>query len=95
MSPRNLFLCLTILGTLGTFAAPSVAEAKCFAFRGLDLRVCVDGDGNASRRTAVDVCERVSSESCSVSGYSGSCRTSGDTHCYDSTGTEQRSIESD
>ena len=55
----------------------------------------VDGDDNAARRAATAVCERVSSEDCSISGYSGSCTRSSSVHCYDAAGEEQRSIESD
>jgi hypothetical protein len=74
---------------------PGVAEAKCFAFRGQTLRVCVDGDDNASRRAATAVCERVSGASCSVSGYSGSCQRSSSVRCYDARGQEQRSLQSE
>ncbi len=76
-------------------ALPGVAEAKCFAFRGQTLRVCVDGDNNASRRAATEVCERISGERCSVSGYSGSCQRSSSVRCYDARGQERRSIESE
>lgn len=74
---------------------PAVAEAKCFAFRGEDIRVCVDGDDNAARRRASQVCEGVVGHSCSISGYSGECRRSSSVRCYDQAGEEQRSIESD
>jgi len=74
---------------------PSVAAAKCFAFRGEDLRVCVTGDDNAARRRASEVCEGVVGHACSVSGYSGECRRSSSVRCYDEAGEERRSIESD
>ncbi|MFO0693733.1 MAG: hypothetical protein U0230_09285 [Polyangiales bacterium] len=76
-------------------AAPPVAQAKCFGFRDSDVRVCVPGNDNAARRRASEVCEEVTGSSCSVSGYSGECRRSGSTRCYDAAGTEQRQIESD
>lgn len=76
-------------------ATPLVAEAKCFGFRGLDIRVCVDGDDNAARRRATAVCDRVSDEECSISGSSGECRRSSSVRCYDGSGEEQRHIESD
>lgn len=77
------------------WVVPAVAEAKCFAFRGEDIRVCVAGDDNAARRRASEVCEEVVGHSCSVSGYSGECRRSSSVRCYDEAGEEQRSIESD
>lgn len=83
-----------LLGGL-LLALPATAEAKCFAFRGEEIRVCVDGDDNAARRRASEVCEGVVGHACSVSGYSGECRRSGSVRCYDHTGAEQRSLESD
>jgi len=72
----------------------STAEAKCFGFRGKNIRVCVEGHDNAARRQATDVCEDVTGESCSVSGDSGStCQSSSSVKCYDADGNEQRRIE--
>lgn len=90
---KHLFVgALTVLAMAG---GASVAEAKCFAFRGQDIRVCVDGDDNAARRRATNVCSQVTDSTCSISGYSGECRRSGSTRCYDGSGEEQRHIESD
>lgn len=76
--------------------APSVAEAKCFGFRGQSIRVCVEGHDNGARRTATDVCENVTGDDCSISGDSGSrCQTSSSVTCYDASGNEQRRIELD
>ncbi len=90
---QSRFIALFVL--VGVFAAPALAEAKCFAFRGEDIRVCVDGDDNAARRRAAEICEGVVERACSVSGYSGECRRSSSVRCYDAQGEEQRSIESD
>lgn len=89
------FSLASIAAALLLTVVPSLAEAKCFAFRGMSIRVCVDGDNNAARRAATEVCERVSSESCSISGYSGSCQRSSSVRCYNAQGQEQRSIESE
>lgn len=88
------FSALVIAAAL--MAAPTVAEAKCFGFRGKDIRVCVEGHDNSARRTATNVCESVSGEDCSISGDSGStCQRSSSVRCYDSDGNEQRRIELD
>lgn len=94
---RSMKNSLTALGlaAFALLATASVAEAKCFGFRGLDIKVCVDGDDNAARRAATAVCEDVTGGSCSIAGYSGECRRSSSVRCYDAAGDEQRSIESD
>lgn len=83
-----------VLGSILGVSTP-VAEAKCFGFRDSDVRVCVPGNDNAARRRASEVCEDVTGSSCTVSGYSGECRRSSSTRCYDESGAEQRQIESD
>jgi hypothetical protein len=88
--PLGSFLIAAALTVL-----PNVAEAKCFAFRGQTIRVCVDGDNNASRRAATEICGRISGQPCSVSGYSGSCQRSSSVRCYDARGQERRSIDSE
>ncbi len=85
----------SLLFVVALTVEPCVAEAKCFGFRGQTIRVCVDGDQAASRRTAIAVCERVSGQSCSIAGYSGSCQRSSSVRCYDAGGREQRSIQSE
>ncbi len=75
--------------------APSTADAKCFAFRGNDVRVCVDGDDNAARRRATEVCETVTGGACATTGYSGACRRNGTVRCYDAAGEERREVQSD
>ena len=82
---------LIILSMSFFFAAE--ANAKCFAFRDLDLKVCVDGD--AARKAAVEVCEDVSKKDCKISGSSGECRPSGDKKCYDKDGKEQKHLKAD
>jgi hypothetical protein len=71
------------------------ASADCFAFRDLDLKVCIEGDDNAARKKAEEVCEEVSDEKCSISGSSSECRESGSKKCYDESGDEQKHIKVD
>ena len=82
-----------ILALCSLFVAE--AQADCFGFRDLDIKVCVEGDDNAARSKAEDVCEEVTGESCSISGTSGECRESGDKKCYDENGDEQKHIRVD
>ncbi|MBX3249836.1 MAG: hypothetical protein KF901_21845 [Myxococcales bacterium] len=85
-----------LLTALALVTLPSAVEAKCFGFRGKNIRVCVDGNDNAARRRATSVCESVTGESCSISGDSGSsCRRSSSVRCYDGGGNEQRDITVD
>ena len=85
-----------MLGLGLTLGAAATAEAKCFGFRGKDIRVCVEGHDNAARRQATSVCEDVTDGSCSISGDSGStCQRSSSVRCYDASGDEQRRIELD
>ena len=90
-------LLIVLVALISGFAVSSQAEAKCFAFRGQSIRVCIEGHDNSARHAAEDVCESVTGESsCSVSGDSGSrCQSSGSIQCYDSDGDEQRRIELD
>ena len=67
---------VALIALLGLFALPTVAEARCYAFRGQNIRVCVSGNDGGARRTATAVCERVTGSSCSISGDSGECRRS-------------------
>ena len=93
--PKYIVLIFAACTALSAFALPSVAEARCFAFRDKDIRVCVDGsDGNA-RRQATSVCEDVTDGSCSISGDSGECRRSSSVRCYDGGGNEQNHINPD
>ncbi len=94
MTKKNILLGTLIaafaLGTSG------VAEAKCYGFRGNNIRVCVEGHDNSARRQATSVCEDVTGSSCSISGDSGStCQRSSNIRCYDADGDEQRRIELD
>lgn len=85
----------TLLCAVALLVGPSIAEARCFAFRGENIRVCVAGsDGNA-RRQATRVCEGVVGHSCSISGDSGECRRSSSVRCYDGAGREQSHINPD
>ena len=82
---------ITVLSLL--FA--NVAQADCFSFRDLDIKVCLEGDDNDARKAATAVCEEVTGEDCSISGTSGECRKSGSTTCYDESGEEQKYIKVD
>ena len=84
-----------VLALLASSMLAPVASAKCFAFRGEDIKVCVDGTDNSARHKAEDVCESVTGNSCSISGSSGECRKSGSTTCYDENGDEQRHLTAD
>ncbi len=88
-------LILSAAAILAVVGGASVAEAKCFAFRGKDIKVCVDGDDNAARRRATSVCEDVTGSDCAISGYSGECQRSSSVRCYDGSGDEQRRIQSE
>ena len=76
----------------------SLAElsAKCFGFsKNKDYKVCVDGDSNASRKQAQEVCKSKSGSDCgNITGYSGSCNA-GSVKCLDASGTEKKSIKVD
>ena len=86
---------LSGLIALSLFAAPALAEARCFGFRGENIKVCVEGSGGSARRQAQSVCEDVVGHRCSVSGDSGECRRSSSVRCYDGSGNEQRHIDPD
>lgn len=84
-----------LLTATALFVGPSLAEARCFGFRGEDIKVCVSGSDGSARRQATAVCERVLGHSCSISGDSGECRRSSSVRCYDGSGNEQRQINPD
>lgn len=84
-----------VLALFALTALAPAANAKCFAFRGEDIKVCIDGDDSSTRRQAEDVCEGVVGHDCSISGYSGECRTTSSLKCYDGNGEEQRYITAD
>lgn len=85
-----------IAAVFATFAITSVAStasAKCFAFSDADIKVCIDGNDNATRRQAQEVCEDATGDDCgNITGYSGSCNGS---NCYDESGDQVRSISVD
>ena len=90
---RNLLTALTL--ALATFVLPALAEARCFAFRDKDIKVCVEGSDGSARRQATSVCEDVTDGSCSIAGDSGECRRSSSVRCYDAGGNEQSHIDPD
>ena len=88
-------LTATALAAAFVFGSASVAEARCYGFRGKDFKVCVEGNNGSARRQATEVCEEVSGGSCSISGDSGECRRSSSQRCYDANGDEQSHIDPD
>lgn len=85
-----------VLALFATFAVGSVAStahAKCFGFRDADITVCIDGNDNATRGQAEEVCESVTGDDCGgISGYSGSCSGS---DCYDGDGEQHSRLSAD
>jgi len=90
---RKLLPALTIV--LTTLLLPALAEARCYAFRDKDFKVCVEGNNGSARSQATSVCEDVSDGDCRISGDSGECRRSSSTRCYDASGNEQSHIDPD
>lgn len=72
-------------------------SAKCFGFsKNKDYKVCIDGDSNAVRKKARDVCKSKSGSDCgNITGYSGSCNASGSIKCLDESGSEKKSLKAD
>lgn len=69
------------------------ASAKCFSFSEADVKVCIDGNDNATRNAAKEVCENATGSDCgNITGTSGSCNG---TSCYDASGDQVRSISVD
>ncbi|HHH31481.1 MAG TPA: hypothetical protein ENK57_24470 [Polyangiaceae bacterium] len=89
---KNIVLSLF---ALSLFVAPSLAEARCFSFRGESIKVCVEGSNGSARHQAEEVCEGVVGHSCSSSGNSGECRRSSSVRCYDASGEEHDHLNPD
>lgn len=79
------------------FAPALSLQAKCFQFRnGGDIRVCIDGNDNKTRKAASDVCESIKGSDCGpISGYSGSCNKGSSTRCFDGSGKEHKKLTAD
>lgn len=92
---RTISTTLAALAVFVVLLGPSLAEARCFSFRGESIKVCVSGSGGSAERQAESVCEDVVGHSCSASGHSGECRRSGSVRCYDASGNEQSHIDPD
>lgn len=71
--------------------------AKCYSFRKTDsVKVCIDGDSNADRRKAQELCKGITGSDCGgVGGYTGSCVKSESLKCYNADGKEQKNISLD
>ena len=92
---RTVSTLLAGLFAVALVAAPSLAEARCYSFRGESIKVCVAGSGGSAERQAESVCQGVVGHSCSASGNSGECRRSSSVRCYDASGSEQNHIDPD
>lgn len=79
------------------FYSSNSIYAKCFTFKKADgIKVCLNGNSNADRKKASDVCKSVNGSDCGgISGYSGSCQKSNSTKCIDEAGAEQKSLKVD
>jgi hypothetical protein len=77
--------------------AASTLSAKCYSFRKVDnIKVCIDGDSNADRRKAQELCKGITGFDCGgVGGYTGSCIKSESLKCYNAEGKEQKNISLD
>ena len=65
--------------------------AKCYGFRDADIKVCVEGDSNADRKKAGEVCKKVNGSDCGqTTGNSGSCTGP---KCYDADGNQNKNIK--
>ncbi|HMW04191.1 MAG TPA: hypothetical protein PK079_14310 [Leptospiraceae bacterium] len=75
----------------------SILSAKCYSFRKIEsIKVCIEGDSNADRRKAQDVCKDVLGADCGgVAGYTGSCAKSEKLKCYNKDAKEQKHITVD
>jgi hypothetical protein len=85
-------LVLTLAISIFSFAELS---AKCFGFsKNKDYKVCIDGESNAVRKQAQEVCKSKSGSDCgNITGYSGSCNASGSVKCLDASGAEKKSLK--
>ena len=82
---------------LSLFAFNSVLSAKCYSFRNADhIKVCIEGDSNADRRKAQEICKKIIGSDCGgVGGYTGSCIKYENLKCFNSEGKEQKNITVD
>ena len=92
---KNVIKMAAAFALVGGLVLPSIAEARCYAFRDTGVRVCVEGSGGSAERQARAVCEQVTGNSCRTTGNSGECRSSGRVQCYDADGNQQRHINPD
>ncbi|MBK8397048.1 MAG: hypothetical protein IPL26_17675 [Leptospiraceae bacterium] len=88
---------LLILLSLSVFSINLPLSAKCYSFRkNKDVKVCINGDSNADRRKAQNICKQVSGLDCGgVGGYTGSCNKGTQLKCYNEEGKEQKNISVD
>ena len=75
----------------------SALYAKCYSFRKAEgVKVCINGDSNADRRKAQDLCKNITGSDCGgVGGYTGSCSKGENLKCYNEEGKEQKNISVD
>jgi hypothetical protein len=75
----------------------SAITAKCYSFRNVEnVKVCIEGDSNADRRKAQEICKKIIGSDCGgVGGYTGSCIKHENLKCFNSEGKEQKNISVD
>jgi len=90
---QNIFLLFMLLFLISNLTL----VAKCYSFRKVDsLKVCIDGDSNADRRKAMEICKSITGSDCGgIGGYTGSCIKSGNLKCYNADSKEQKNIDVD
>jgi hypothetical protein len=90
MNKISIILAICLMGS------SSALFAKCFTFKKSDIRVCIDGNSNAERKKAQDICDKANGSDCGgISGYSGNCKTAGKVKCFDGSGSEQKDLKAD
>ncbi len=86
---KNLTIAIVLF--MATILTTSSLSAKCYAFRDAEIKVCVEGDSNADRKKAGDVCKKVKGSDCGLTtGNSGSCTGP---KCYDEDGKQNKNIK--
>lgn len=83
-----------LISVLVLCTTTSTLFAKCYSFRKVgSVKICIDGDSNADRRKAQELCKTISGSDCGgVGGYTGSCTKNETLKCYNSEGKEQKHI---
>ncbi|TGL56490.1 hypothetical protein EHQ58_17890 [Leptospira ognonensis] len=84
-------LTISLILLFATIFTTSSLSAKCYGFRDAEIKVCVEGDSNADRKKAGEVCKKVNGSDCGLTtGNSGSCTGP---KCYDANGNQNKNIK--